>query len=90
MGGMAQRLQFYLAVLALVSMTACVSTKQASVVPCKMAVVNPVSGNAECVEPRGAAVDPPPPRPAPTQAACSRHGDVTVDECGRSSKSNEH
>jgi hypothetical protein len=75
-------------VLALVGMTACVSTKQASVAPCKMAIVNPVSGNAECVEPRGAAVDPPPLRPAPTEAACSRHGDVTVEECGRSSKSN--
>jgi Protein of unknown function (DUF2380) len=31
---------------------------------CKEAVVNPVSGHAECVLPRGAPVDPPPPRPA--------------------------
>jgi uncharacterized protein DUF2380 len=30
---------------------------------CEEAVVNPVSGHAECVRPRGAAVDPPPPRP---------------------------
>jgi hypothetical protein len=31
---------------------------------CKEAIVNPVSGYAECVRPLGAAVDPPPPRPA--------------------------
>jgi hypothetical protein len=30
---------------------------------CKEAIVNPVSGYAECVRPRGAPVDPPPPRP---------------------------
>jgi hypothetical protein len=30
---------------------------------CKEAVVNPVSGHAECVRPPGAPVDPPPPRP---------------------------
>jgi hypothetical protein len=30
---------------------------------CEEAIVNPVSGHAECVRPRGAAVDPPPPRP---------------------------
>jgi hypothetical protein len=30
---------------------------------CKEAVVNPVSGHAECVLPPGAPVDPPPPRP---------------------------
>ena len=29
---------------------------------CRLADVNPVSGNAECVDPRGAPVDPPPPR----------------------------
>jgi ABC-type sugar transport system substrate-binding protein len=29
---------------------------------CKMAEVNPVSGHAECVDPQGAPVDPPPPR----------------------------
>ncbi len=31
---------------------------------CKEAIVNPVSGYAECVRPLGAPVDPPPPRPA--------------------------
>jgi len=31
--------------------------------PCKEAVVNPVSGYAECVRPPGAPVAPPPPRP---------------------------
>ena len=30
---------------------------------CKMAIVSPVSGHAECVDPPGAPVDPPPPRP---------------------------
>jgi hypothetical protein len=30
---------------------------------CEEAIVNPVSGHAECVRPRGAAVDPPPSRP---------------------------
>jgi hypothetical protein len=30
---------------------------------CKEAIVNPVSGHAECVRPFGAPVDPPPPRP---------------------------
>jgi hypothetical protein len=30
---------------------------------CEEAIVNPVSGHAECVRPQGAAVDPPPPRP---------------------------
>jgi hypothetical protein len=30
---------------------------------CEEAVVNPISGHAECVRPRGAPVDPPPPRP---------------------------
>jgi hypothetical protein len=30
---------------------------------CEEAIVNPVSGHAECVRPQGAPVDPPPPRP---------------------------
>jgi hypothetical protein len=30
---------------------------------CEEAIVNPVSGHAECVRPRGVPVDPPPPRP---------------------------
>lgn len=37
--------------------------------PCKEAVVNPVSGYAECVQPPGAPVDPPPPRPAVVKLA---------------------
>ena len=37
--------------------------------PCKEAIVNPVSGYAECVRPPGAAVDPPPPRPAVVKLA---------------------
>lgn len=36
----------------------------ASNAPCKTAIVNPVSGYAECVDPLGAPVDPPPRRPA--------------------------
>lgn len=36
---------------------------------CKMAIVNPVSGYAECVRPLGAPVDPPPPRPAVVKLA---------------------
>jgi hypothetical protein len=37
--------------------------------PCKLAMVNPVSGHAECVQPPGAPVDPPPPRPAVVKLA---------------------
>jgi hypothetical protein len=33
---------------------------------CQVAIVNPVSGNAECVEPHGAPLDPGPPRPPPS------------------------
>ena len=33
---------------------------QPSPAPCKEAVVSPVTGHADCVRPRGAAVDPPP------------------------------
>jgi hypothetical protein len=36
---------------------------------CKEAIVNPVSGHAECVLPPGAPVDPPPPRPAVVKLA---------------------
>jgi hypothetical protein len=36
---------------------------------CKEAIVNPVSGHAECVNPLGAPVDPPPPRPAVVKLA---------------------
>lgn len=70
----------------MISISACVSTEQASVVACKMAIVNPVSGNAECVEPRGAAVDAPPPRPTPTEKTCRRHGDLELEECGAASQ----
>jgi hypothetical protein len=37
--------------------------------PCKEAIVNPISGHAECVSPRGAPVDPPPPRPSVVKLA---------------------
>jgi hypothetical protein len=37
--------------------------------PCKVAIVNPVSGHAECVQPLGAPVDQPPPRPAAVKLA---------------------
>jgi Protein of unknown function (DUF2380) len=40
-----------------------------STAACKTAIVNPVSGYAECVDPLGAAVDPPPPRPAVVKLA---------------------
>jgi Protein of unknown function (DUF2380) len=36
---------------------------------CKLAIVSPVSGYAECVDPPGAPVDPPPPRPAVVKLA---------------------
>jgi len=36
---------------------------------CKEAIVNPVSGYAECVRPLGAPVDPPPPRPTVVKLA---------------------
>lgn len=36
---------------------------------CEEAVVNPISGYAECVRPAGAAVSPPPPRPAVVKLA---------------------
>jgi hypothetical protein len=48
---------------------------------CEVAVVNPVSNYAECVKPRGAHVDPPPKRAAPTEEECRRHPDLDVEEC---------
>jgi len=48
---------------------------------CKVAIVNPVSGHAECVEPRGAAVDPPPQRPPPAKEACLRHEELEIKAC---------
>lgn len=47
---------------------------------CEVAIINPVSGFAECVKPRGAPVDPPPPRPAPTQE-CAKHADLGLAAC---------
>ncbi len=40
------------------------ATTTAATALCKEAIVNPVSGHAECVRPPGAPVDPPPPRPS--------------------------
>lgn len=37
--------------------------------PCEEAIVNPVSGHAECVRPLGAPVDAPPPRPSAIKLA---------------------
>jgi hypothetical protein len=48
---------------------------------CQVAIVNPVSGNAECVEPRGAPVDPPPPRPPPSEDECRKHSELDVAAC---------
>ena len=48
---------------------------------CEVAVVNPVSGHAECVQPRGASVEEPPPRPNPTPEECARQPDLDVPAC---------
>jgi hypothetical protein len=40
-----------------------------AVAQCKLAIVSPVSGFAECVDPPGAPVDPPPPRPTVVKLA---------------------
>ncbi|HEX3846845.1 MAG TPA: hypothetical protein VHV81_05645 [Steroidobacteraceae bacterium] len=48
---------------------------------CEVAVVNPVSGFAECVKPRGAKADPPPPRPPPTPQECRDHRELNSEEC---------
>lgn len=48
---------------------------------CRVAVVNPVSGYAECVEPRGAPVDQPPPRPPPTPEQCAQHPELDLEAC---------
>ncbi len=48
---------------------------------CEVAIVNPVSNFAECVKPRGAHVDPPPRRAAPTAEECRRHPDPDIEEC---------
>lgn len=50
-------------------------------VQCRTALVNPVSGFAECVDPPGAPVPPPPPRP---RQRCPRdlHGMVSPADVG--------
>ncbi len=48
---------------------------------CEVAMVNPVTGNAECVKPPGAKVDPPPPWPAPSDELCERHADLNIPQC---------
>jgi hypothetical protein len=48
---------------------------------CEVAVVNPVSGYAECVKPPGAPVDPPPPRPPPSPEVCARHPELGAAAC---------
>lgn len=48
---------------------------------CRVAVVSPVSGFAECVDPRGAPVAQPPSRPPPTQEQCARHPELDVHAC---------
>jgi hypothetical protein len=45
---------------------------QPATAQCKEAVVSPVSGFAECVDPRGAPVAPPPKRPDAPPAATDR------------------
>jgi Protein of unknown function (DUF2380) len=58
------------AAVTLVTHSSFASTTSVSSAPlCKEAIVNPVSGYAECVLPRGAPVDPPPPRPAVVKLA---------------------
>jgi hypothetical protein len=44
---------------------------------CEEAVVSPVTGYAECVRPRGAPVDPPPPRP---DKPCSEIAQIDTEE----------
>lgn len=48
---------------------------------CQVAVVNPVSGFAECVKPRGVPVAAPPPHPAPRPEECRRHADLDLKSC---------
>lgn len=58
----------------------------AKAAPCKVALVSPVSGHAECVDPLGAAVDPPPPRPAPDADICLRHPELDPKDCKSAAK----
>jgi hypothetical protein len=54
---------------------------------CEIAVVNPVSGFAECVKPRGVPVEPPPVHPAPTPEECRRHADLDLAGCAGEERS---
>lgn len=57
------------------------TTADAKAPQCKTAIVNPISGYAECVDPMGAPVAPPPPRP-PQRCPKDLHGMVTPEEVG--------
>jgi hypothetical protein len=57
------------------------SPPAAPAVRCEVAVVNPVSGFAECVKPRGAPVEAPPPRPAPTPQQWISHPELDLAAC---------
>lgn len=50
---------------------------------CKEAIVNPVSGAPECVNPPGAPVAPAPPRPPPTREECLRYANLHLEACRR-------
>jgi hypothetical protein len=71
----------------LIGVTACAArapsqaqSQPASPPKCEVALVSPVSGNAECVRPRGAPVDPPPPRPD-AKCAPAAAGDAEARAC---------
>ena len=57
---------------------------------CEVAVVNPVSGYAECVKPRGAPVEQPPPRPPPTREECLKHPDLDLEACRQTQPAPQH
>jgi hypothetical protein len=57
---------------------------------CEVAIVNPVSGFAECVKPRGAKVDPPPPRPMQTPEECREHPDLAAEGCRELQPGQDH
>lgn len=57
---------------------------------CEVAVVNPVSGYAECVQPRGVPVEQPPPRSPPTPDECLKHADLDLEPCRQTHSPPEH
>jgi hypothetical protein len=57
---------------------------------CEVAVVNPVSGYAECVKPRGAPVEQPPSRPPPTPEECLKHPDLNLESCRQTQSPPKH